>query len=78
MLEKKTKKINQCTPGYIDKHLIMRRTLEFGFSNAYNHILNKTCTTWERRTSLYVPISLKAIVNLFMTGPGKEANIQYD
>ena len=25
--------------------------------------------TWERRTSLYVPISLNAIVNLVMTGP---------
>jgi hypothetical protein len=36
------------------------------------HSKKHECSTWERNTSLYVPISLKAIVNLVMTGPTKK------
>jgi hypothetical protein len=59
------------------KHLIMRKNKYYDLSNIHNHILNKKRTTWERRTSLYVPISRKAIVNLVITGPIKEMKIQY-
>ena len=37
--------------------------------------------TWDRRTSLYVPISLNAMVNLVITGPKggeKRLNYSYD
>lgn len=41
-----------------------------GWSSSHSHILKWKCIT-ERRTSLYVSIHLKTIVNLVMTGPGK-------
>jgi hypothetical protein len=63
----------------IDAWTFSSRRLDkyYDLSKIHNHILNKKCTTWERRTSLYVPISHKAIVNLVITGFVKEMKIQY-
>jgi hypothetical protein len=60
-------KFNQLSLSNNNKNKITSKCWGVNVCQAFKAINQKI--TWDRRTSLYVPISLKAMVNLVITGP---------